>query len=57
MTEPTILANRAYDQFVGDIMALSVSERITAVEELTTCLDVYKDELLDEQRATAERAR
>lgn len=57
MTEPTTLANRAYDQFVGDIMALSVSERITAVEELTTCLDVYKDELLDEQRATAERAR
>ena len=49
MTEPTAIANRAYDQFVGDIKSLSVSERITAVEELTTCLDFYKDELLDEQ--------
>lgn len=56
MTEPTI-ANSAYDQFVGAIKALSISERITAVEELVTCLDVHKDELLDDQHARSERTR
>lgn len=57
MTDSTSIANRAYDQFVGAIEALSISERITAVEELVTCLDVHKDELLDEQHASSERAR
>ena len=55
MTEPTTIANSAYEQFLAEIKPLAVSDRILAVEELVTCLDVCRDELWDEQNAGISR--